>query len=909
LNRKTGSPIQGVSVKSWYEKYNYATGEYRKVFDKNYVTDSKGHFKVQAKKKSNARNLYFKFSKGKDKLNTGYSHYINYRGYENSSYTKIHIFTDRAIYRPGQTIYFKGIALRTNNEKPEIKTNYSTTVTLYDVNHQKVIQQSLITNEYGSFNGTFAIPKGLLNGQMQIYTPYGSKYIRVEEYKRPKFEVEILPFKGNYMLNDTVSLKGKASAFAGSSISDAEVKYRISRKPIWRGWWYYSIPTSEVQMTEGKLISNENGEFEIKFVALPDLGLGKNKNVLFNYQISIDVTDINGETQSTVKNMQVGYTSLNISLDIRKLLLKKDATETNISTTNMNGEFVEAKGKIIFYKLKSLTNPLRKRKWELPDEFIYSKEEWMKQFPGNVYADENNIYKREKEKEVFSVSFNTKNSKKLDVSQIQNWESGIYVAETKSQDAFGNLVEWKNYFTLFSGKDKETAQKVIDWFIPIKTKAEPGEKALFLIGSADKNVLLIYEIEHKGKILEKQWLKLNQNQQLIEIPVKEEYRGNFAVHFTFIKNNRYYKHNTTVTVPYTNKKLDITFETFRNKLYPGQKEEWKLKISGKNSDKIAAEMLATLYDASLDKFVANSWSFNIYNKYYSRLNWNSDAFSLSRVENISWRFNKSSPMPYRGFGYFNWFGFNYYSSRHFEFYYLEEGEVEEEMAIEELGNIPVKEANGGDREKRKKNGGNDEDNGDHENGDKEQSKDSFNGGKTKIPKTDFKDVQIRQNFNETAFFYPNLQTDTSGNVIIKFTIPESLTKWRMMGFAHTKDLKYGFVGNELLTQKDLMVLPNEPRFFRQGDEIVFPVKISNISKEKFEGTARLELFDAISMKPVQAIFAENETADKPFVVDAGKNTSVNWKLTIPGDVNAITYKVMAKAGKFSDGEQKALPVS
>ncbi|MEN8121392.1 MAG: alpha-2-macroglobulin family protein [Bacteroidota bacterium] len=912
LNRKTGSPMHGVTVKSWYEKYNYKTGKNKRINDKTYLTNSEGYFKVQSQKKTNSRNLYFEFLKEKDYINTGYSHYLYYTNYHKASYTKIHLFTDRAIYRPGQTVYFKGIALKKHQDKPEIQAQYQTTVTLFDVNHQKVTQQSLTTNDYGSFNGTFTIPKGLLNGQMQIYTPYGNKYITVEEYKRPKFEINILPFEGNYVLNDTVRIKGKANAFAGSTITDAEVKYRVTRKPVWRGWWYNSIPVKEVQMTEGELITDDNGDFEIKFVALPDLYFGKDNNILFNYQVEIDVTDINGETQSAFRNMSVGYTSLNVKLDISENVSKKDALETNISTTNMNGEFVPAEGKITFYKLKSLEQPLRERKWELPDEFIYSKNEWMKKFPGNVYADENNIYKREIEKKMFSVNFNTKDSKKLDISRLKNWKSGIYLAETKSKDAFGNLVEWKNYFTLYGEKDKTMPKKVIDWFSPIKTKAEPGQNAVFLIGSEEKKVSVIYEIEHKGKILKKQWLTLNQNQQLIEIPVKEEYRGNFSVHFTFIKNNRLYKHSTTVTVPYTNKKLDITFETFRNKVYPGQKEEWKLKIAGKNRDKMAAEMLATLYDASLDKFKPNSWSFNIYNKYYSRLNWNSNAFAIARAMNISQGFYKSSPMPYRRFDNFNWFGFNYYTNRYFEFDF-EDGEFEEEMVdkvimVEDVENPDGPQMTTTISRESKRNGGNDDDNGDDIlfNVITEQSGGYLHGTKTKKP--DFKDVQIRQNFNETAFFYPNLQTDTSSNVIVKFTIPESLTKWRMMGFAHTKDLKYGFVGNELITQKDLMVLPNEPRFFRQSDQIIFPVKVSNISKEKLEGTARLELFDAISMKPVQAIFTKNENADKPFTVEAGKNVLVNWKLNIPDDVNTITYKVMAKAGKFSDGEQKALPV-
>jgi hypothetical protein len=741
---------------------------------------------------------------------------------------------------------------------------------------------------------------------MQLYTYHGSTYVSVEEYKRPKFQVEMLPFTGSYVLNDTVEVSGKAVAFAGSMISDAKVRYRIVRKPIWRGWWYYYFPAVEYQMAEGNTITNEKGEFDIKFVALPDLTRKKSNFLYFEYQIFIDVTDLNGETQSSQKSMVVGSSALEISLGLEEFVDIEKAGSTTINTKNVNGEFLPAKGEIKIYKLKSLDNALRERMWPNPDEFIYSKSEWNTLFPGNVYLQENNLRKREKDSLLVTQSFNTAESKEINLSLMKNWKPGVYVAESYSVDAFGNPVEWKNYFTLYSLKSDMLPDQDIDWFVPVQTTAEVGETVKFLIGSAVKDTKILYEIEHLGVISEKMWLEPKGLQKYIEIPVKEAYRGNFSVHFTFIKNNRIYQHDITINVPRTNKMLDISFETFRDKLYPGQDEEWKIKIKGKNGEKVAAELMATLYDASLDKFRANQWYFNIYNSYYSTLNWKTATFGFGKSIAVSKDLNKYVGMPYRSFDYLNWFGFSYYPYNRYYDYEIKT-EALEDMSIDD----GVKKKNGGRKKKvlpirANKANGDDDPVVEAEEG----PSDELVGGEVneKPAETDFSNVQIRTNFNETAFFYPHLQTNEEGEVIVKFKIPESLTTWKMMGFAHTKDVKYGSVGNELKTQKDLMVLPNDPRFFRQNDEIVFPVKISNLSKDNLKGTARLELFDAITMKPIEGIFSKKEVVDKNFEVNAGGNIVVKWTLNIPDNISAVTYKVMAKSGNFSDGEQKPLPV-
>ncbi len=452
--------------------------------------------------------------------------------------------------------------------------------------------------------------------------------------------------------------------------------------------------------------------------------------------------------------------------------------------------------------------------------------------------------------------------------------------------------------------------KEISFFTAVDNYCEPEEEAKFLIGSSNKNIKILYEIEHKNKIISSKFLNIDNEQKLIKIPVEEKHRGNFTVHFIFVKNNRLYKYSSVVHVSHNNKNLDIEFETFRDKLYPGEKEKWRIKIKGDKGEKVAAEMLATLYDASLDKFKKNEWNFNIYNSYYTKRNWKTGTFSHDASSLLKIDLDKSIYITNLYYDTFNWFGFSYYGYNNVNVYFggavsgvrteskinrkkYKNGESDVEKPTS-ISNIAVN--------------------------DFESEEDEFTNvypelasevEKKVILKNDVEDfskVKVRTNFNETAFFYPHLKTNENGEIIVEFTIPESLTKWKMMGFATTKDLKYGSIANELITQKDLMLLPNEPRFFRENDKISFPVKISNVSEKDLNGKIKLELLDAISETPIENIFAKDENATKDFSVKAGLNSLVVWELEIPEGLGAITYKVVAKSGDFSDGEQKALPV-
>lgn len=949
-HRSTGEPLKGVEAQLYYEKYNYTSRKYEYIQSDKYTSDENGYFNVAAGNEYQYFSVDFTYNNGlgpvikADRLQTDNTIYRYKSGEDVKKKTpKTFFFLDRGIYRPGQTVYYKGIMISTDGKTNEIMPKTATTVTFYDVNQQKIADVNLVTNEYGTFTGSFTAPAGVLNGQMSISNTSGSVYFSVEEYKRPKFEVSFAPVEGNYRLNEKISVKGIAQAYSGAKIDGAAVKYRVVRNasfPYWWYWWKGYYPQSdEMEITHGITTSNDTGAFFIDFKAIPDPSIPKSYQPTYSYTVYADVTDINGETHSNETSISAAYTALTLNVEIPERLDKSTRRGFAISTTNLSGEFQPAQGKVEIYKLKEPSKTYRSRLWSRPDKFLMSKEEFEKAFPNDEYAEENNMYKWERGEKVFEKTFsNTIDPKHSDIvdsvkiSNLSSWKQGIYVMEAHSKDAYGEDVKDIKYITVFSNGEKTVPSNNIDWFTQLTNgPLEPGEKAKFVIGTKEENVKVLYEIFCQGLILKKEFITLNKEQKVLEIPVEEKYRGNFSYNLVFVKNNRSYAHTGTITVPYTNKALDLEFETFRDKLQPGQNEEWKVKIRDKKGDKVAAEMVATLYDASLDAFAPNSWYFDIYQSYYGSTGWdNNKAFGTIYAQQYAMEWNKFPQGAIRYYDRLNWFG---YSNG---YYY------DEIFAGNQVDNVTIRGARGGvaaapvaveesqDAESDRKKSKNETEakpdataatglytvNVANVASGATRSRGDFMGvagntytwtadGKS-LDGADLSKVSARANFAETAFFYPQMETDKDGNVIIKFTIPEALTKWKMMGFAHTKDLKFGTIERELVTQKDLMVIPNAPRFFRENDKIEFSAKISNLSDKELSGAAQLFLFDATTMKDITAEITKNTQVT--FTSQKGQSASVSWNLSIPEGYGAITYKVAAKAGNFTDGEEMAVPV-
>ena len=924
LHRQTGEPLKNITAQIWYEHYDYKDREYVIKKGASFKTDEKGFLNVNYSNIEN-KQFFVEFINGDDHYFNSNSYYTYRPNENNQTNVTSFIYTDRAIYRPGQTVYFKSIVLESSNGKNhKLKTNFPVTVTFYDVNYQIISSLSLVTNEYGTVSGSFTAPQNGLNGQMHITDGYGNVYVSVEDYKRPKFETEFKPVKGSYKLNDEVTVTGIAKAYAGNVIDGAKVKYRVVRSvnyPYWY-WWYrpYNAGSAETEITSGETLTNDTGAYIVKFKALPDESVSKTSFATYNYKVSADVTDINGETHSTDTYIKVGYQTLQLSILSDDIIEVNKSKPIQINTTNLNGVSESTKGNFAIYKLKQPQKVFRNRLWAQPDRQTLSKEDYYNTFPSDLYADETNKYKWEKEKKVVDKTFDTGTKIEYDLSsELKTFAPGVYIIEANCKDKFGEEIKAFEYITVFNKNNNDIPEQVADWFYFPKTKAEPGEKVSFMLASAYKNISYLFEIEQEAKSAASkiQMASMKTN----EILVEEIHRGNFAFHTSFIKHNRFYQHSNIITVPYTNKELDIQFETFRNKLLPGQAEEWKLILKDKKGEKAAAEMVASMYDASLDAFKPNNWHFNIYQSYYARLNWTSSIARTANSTELNDVPNNYRTVPYRQYDNLNYFGLAFYNNYRFEESGMLKGYVSEDALNNRLDEVSLSQtksaAPNGMAAKAKSEKILEDKDGDFKNANTitTASTDGLNGqsGETKSQNNrsksfDLSAIKARSNFNETAFFFPQLQTNEKGEVVIKFTVPESLTKWKLMGFAHTKDLKYGQFEKEVITQKELMVQPNAPRFFREGDNITFISKVSNLSETDLTGNANLKLYDALTEKEISTDLIEDKNGSRIFSVKKGLSTSIEWNLKIPEGYSAIKYKVVAKANNFSDGEEMAIPV-
>ena len=907
INRNNGQPLVGAQVKITYQT-NY-NGNYE---TKNLVANKKGEIEFE---KSNNRyyNIDVEVKYNGETANFD-NYYINgyYNRNDNTNNTTYNafLFTDRSIYRPGQVVYFKGIVMSTQEGASSVMPNELIEATLYDVNGEELKKIELKTNEFGSVASEFILPNSGLTGQFNIelhsknISFYAHSNFSVEEYKRPKFETKFNPITETFKVNDSVTVKGNALAYAGSNITDAKVVYRVHRKVQYPSWYYWYRPwfNSEPQeIAHGETITDASGNFEVRFKAIPDESVHKTSLPIFNYEITADVTDVNGETRSATTVVNVGYHALTANITLANQLDKtKKGHKLSIDTKNLNGEFVPATGTITIYKLVAPQLALRPRPWSAPDYKSMTKEEFKRLFPYEAYDDEHNADTWKKGKLVLEQNLDTSKSKTLELGNIKKWESGQYVIVLESKDKFGQLVKDEVKTSLYSDNDNTLADHQLFSVTTDKSNYKTSENVILTFGSAAENITITVDIEKNQKIINTYIIPLNNNKKTIAIPVNKDDVGGFAVHYSYAVYNMFQSGTELISVPYPKTDLEIETTTFRDKLQPGTDETWSFKVKGPKGDKVSAELLASMYDASLDQFALHSWNFNplyksTYNS-YSRRNANrSFGTSNFRVYNDDQRYFS---YPTQNYDQLNWFGFyfddgmQYFSKsirgRAAGVMVVEDEMMEVSAVMDDSGNSNLEEeiivGYGTLKEK-----------------------DSLSTSTSTKKEDSFNNVTIRKNLQETAFFFPQLQTDAEGNVSFNFTTPEALTKWKLQLLAHTKTLESATKTLETVTQKELMVIPNAPRFLRQGDQITISTKIANLTDKQLLGQAKLELTDAMTGNNIDSKL-NNIANVTSFSVDAKGNTQVSWNLTIPDDVDAVQYKIIAKSGDFSDGEQNALPV-
>ncbi|HRO76576.1 MAG TPA: alpha-2-macroglobulin family protein [Crocinitomicaceae bacterium] len=907
VNRYTGKAIENAKVTLFENEYNYSLRQYvRKKID-TYQTDKNGWAMTVMKTNNYYRNMEIVVKYNNDELSS--STYF----YDNTTATKTisdNLFTDRAIYRPGQTVYFKGIRLETVGKKSTVLAQNDATVTFKDVNYQKVSELKLKSNEFGSYSGSFTIPTTGLTGIMRLETGHGTVTFSVEEYKRPTFKVDFSKSKEELKLGETVKIQGSAMAYAGNVVDNATVKYVVKRRlyinPWSRYYRYYPNVGSETVVAQGTTKTDEKGLFTVDFKAEKD----KTKEGIssYNYTITADITDANGETRSATKYISLSDASVFLNVSATDFEKSKDNYVT-ISATNAEGEKVPSKGEIRIIPLdKSSVNPKRNRSWENPDMPSMNAEEYGKLFPQYHFKDKDENDKQHVTN-IKYLTFNTEKSDEVKVD-VSKFDAGEYLIEARTTDKNGHEILDRKHIKLLDFNTKKAPYEQLLFAKAEKTNYEPNETIKISVSTPLDNQLVLMEVNLDGKIIERQHLTLNNEQKVISYKVEEKHRGGLSFHFSTVRFGQEFEQNVYIAVPYSNKELNVTFETFRDKLAPNETEEWRLRITGPKKEKVAAELLISMYDASLDAFKNHGYNFfPHYNNIYAE-NRAFYGFGTSYGQSYRQYYENYSLQPISKPS-LSWFGYEFY--RYNDYYYMDGIKVRESQNIsvasrtvskgtgakkEEAGNSyfsapPPAPTRALDLEKEVSEGDLPSSYGDLE------ENQSQSGNVDVIP--------LRSNFNETAFFYPQLKTDENGDILVTFTVPESLTKWKVLGLAHTQDLKAAVFQKEVVTQKELMVQTNTPRFLRTGDEVILTAKISNLTDKIQNGTATLQLLDAVTMKNVNLPFnLVNNTTN--FQAESQQSTVVSWKINVPDYLGSLVFRITAKAENHTDGEEITVPV-
>jgi uncharacterized protein YfaS (alpha-2-macroglobulin family) len=887
VDRESGKPLEGVEAKLYLSKYNRKTKESKIEFISKKISNKNGI--VTLPKIEYEYQIHLKY--GEDSLNfargTSYNQIYD-RRYKNRK--TLQFFTDRAIYRPSQTIYFKALAIE-RGKKSKILVDEEVEVHLYNSNGQKIESKKFRTNEFGTVNGFFILPKRGRLGSMHLSSNLsGSKIIRVEEYKRAKFEVSFLKLEKSYRLGDSISVKGIANAFAGNRVDDAVVKYSIKRTshlPSSQDEAYQLYSPVSIEIDRGEVKTDQEGRFTINFNALPDKSISVDKKPNYTYTISVDITDSTGETQSSTKSINLGFEAIKASIIIDDEINIESNISLRIESRNFDGKFEPIQGKITVERFKERERLYRDRYWSITDIDmpLYTKEKFSKLFKNYKPID---ISKREKEL-IKSINFNTKESKSLSLGELTQ---GEYLLTLHTVDRYGTEIKNSKKIIIYNLNASKPPLQTQLWNKTDKEEYDVNSTATLYIKSSSPKSFVYLSIEKDGEIVQERWIELSKlNRELIEI--RESDRGDIFYYINMIKNSREYRSFNRIRVPWR-KKLKVEYRSFRDKLEPNQKEQWSIKISGEDRERVVAEIVATMYDASLDKIIKHNFNIenpfpNNQNRYENR--WEARTFFQLR-DVMDWGEHRYRDRVRRVFSHID--KFNSYRSRYPMRNHIAMLPVMAQVAssspIEEEADIVYESA--GYRGVFMENIS-------------DMEGDGLGGGIDIIDNRTAKPV-IRKNLKETMFFKPNLRTDKDGNIIINFKTNEALTRWKFLAFAHTKDLKTVITQKEIVTQKELMVVTNLPRFFREGDIITLSAKVVNMSQKDLTGICQLKL-----QNPENGwnIYGDHNFSKKIFL-KKGASTKVNFKIRVPqaDAIPAIKHTIIAKTELYSDAEQIIRPI-
>ena len=861
VNATDGQPIAGAKIELYNQRYDFKTKKDKRIVHARLTTDENGE-------------AYFKNVDGEVLVSTNndkftpakYIYLSRTRYYEKKdNETKYQVYTDRAIYRPGQKVHAsaifytvkKGLDASVPGKSMELK------FVLSDANWNQVAEQKVTTDEYGTASVDFELPKEGKTGQYSIsVNGTASEYFRVEEYKRPTFEITFPKVNEKYNWGDTVVVKASAKTYAGVPVQGAKVEYQVTRRN--QLWWWGAGSAGQLVKTDS-CVTREDGTFDVEIPLEASLS-GKDEADMsdfmriarfFNFEVSAIVTDISGESHEGVMSLPLGTKPTILTVNLPKRI------ETD-SLKTVTFAYRNASGMPISCRLK----------------YRIDKGEW-KDAEANA-----------------PVSIKEYASSASSASSSLVWKSGVHQLEAIcGQDTL------QQKFTLFSMKDTHPVEPTTEWYYQTaKTFPRDGKPVYIQVGSSENGAHIVYSIIAGNKLLEKGAWELGDSIVTLPFTYKEEYASGIVLNYSFVKQGKCYTRMMSIARPLPEKKLNIAWKTFRNRLTPGQKEEWTLKITTPDGKPAKAQLMSVLYDKSLDQIAPHSWNLSL--GFYQSLpdcywedNLSFRSFCLNGAYLTKYYDEKQLDVDKFDGKYFSYYAY----MQAVELSKLERSSggtvesvrIQKDELVQEEGRVMKTRGSNMNRVAAAAPSAN-------KVFDVVEEMPQFVGGSGSDAGQFLDKVQVRENMNETAFFYPALESDNNGNVAIRFTLPESVTTWKFMGLAHDKEMRNGLLVDEAVAQKTVMVQPNMPRFLREGDKSTIVVKLFNTSDKKVSGNARMQILDPETNKVVWQ-------KTQNYSIDAEGSATISFD--VQGLKEGVYInKVVAAGNGYSDGEQHYLPV-
>lgn len=784
----------------------------------------------------------------------------------NRARSELTLYTDRGLYRPGQNIFFKGVVTSLYGDRLELVTDQTVEITLRNPQGEEIGKRSFTTDRFGAIHGEFTLPKGGMNGRYSLNSNYGyAQSVQVEEYKRPSFLLEMEPIAHEVAFGEELTLRGKANTFSGIKLTEGKVTWQITRRPY--GLRYYMpnpFDHSYQQVAEGETTVDGNGCFTIPFTPqLENLNHLPDRPLAQNYELTARMTDSKGETQSCSFLFTAANVGITLQIEMAEKMEVSEAKAKFVAQT-MNQHLTEAQGDYTLYALSP--------------EPAKSTDSWGEK----VYP----ILKT-----VAQGQFSSRESWGSD--RFESLASGRYRLELRTQDSQGRKVTAHRTFVLYRKSDTHPPVFAEMWNENKPVECLPNEKAELLIGTSYRDAYLLYELySHDAKPIHQEWVQLSHANRLFSIPFLPLYGPGITATFTLVKEGKMYAIQKPIRLKQPDRTLRIVPQTFRDHLLPGSSEQWSFRIENSDSTATEAQLLASMYDTSLDQLQPFRWgllpqffqtlhspgfkegsSFEQHSDYHSA-NWQRYDYEAPLFPQLDWQdvLNhwqriRSRNLSLRGGGV-RMLAKNA-APQAFDVVEITEDCAAADVLYESSVESTVTGSVGPQNQMEK-----------------------------------ISPATLRKNFAETAFFFPALVTNERGEVSFSFTMPESNTTWKLQLLAHTESLKQGYWNQEVQTSKPLMVLPNLPRFMRQGDEVTISTQLINQTEQELTGKVRLELFDPEQESTTECLSRHH----KPFTLRAGEQQTVQWSLSVPDGLSLAGCRIVAESEEGSDGEQHLIPI-